>query len=61
MVSEKDILRTAQATIHKCGKKYVPLDYVLNQAERLFGNGDAEGAATWMHVANAIGVILSSK
>ena len=61
MVSEKDIFRTAQAAIRKCGKRYDPLDYALDRAERLNGKGDAEGAATWMRVVDAIGVLLANK
>ena len=61
MVSDKDIYRTAQATIRKCGNRYDPLDYAFSQTERLHRKGDAEGAATWMRIADAIGVLLSNK
>ena len=61
MVSEKNIFRTAQATIRKCGKRYDPLDFAFDQVEHLHRKDDAEGAATWMRIADAIGVLLSNK
>jgi hypothetical protein len=61
MVSEKDIYRTAQATIRKCGRKYHPMDYALSMAEQFHKKGDAKGPATWMRIVDAIGVFLSKK
>lgn len=59
MASEKDIYRLAQATVHKCGRRYDPLDYAFSNVERSYSKGDTEGAATWMRIVNAIGDILS--
>ncbi len=54
MVSDKDIYRSAQQVIKKCGKAHDPIEYALFNLKSHLKKGDKEGGDTWRRIAYAI-------
>ena len=60
MITELDVHRTAKLLIDKHGEAAAVLT-ASEQAEKLWRQGDAEGAATWERVAGAIAAVSGTQ
>jgi hypothetical protein len=61
MVSDKDIYRSANEVIKKCGKKRDPVEYALFMMKSHLEKGDPEGGEVWKRIAYGVGKLLSDK
>lgn len=61
MISKIDIYRTAKITIDKCEGHYDPKEYATFRSAQLHQEGDIEGSALWLEIANAIGELLEKE